>query len=50
MPQSKKELKSYGACFRKIQKPNLVRNRLEALKTLTELLLHIIESPGRNNL
>ena len=29
---------------------NLVGNRIEALKTLTKLLLHEIESPGRNNL
>lgn len=28
--------------------PNLTVNRIEALKTLTELLLYKVESPGRN--
>ena len=35
MPQGKKEFENYGAYFRKFEKSNLVGNRIETLKTLT---------------
>ncbi len=33
-----------------LKSPNPVGNRIEALKTLTKLLLHRVELPRRNNL
>lgn len=44
MPQSKKSLRIMETTLENLNSTNLVGNRIEALKTLTKLLLHEVES------
>ena len=45
MPESKKSLRIMKLSLEKLKNFNQVGNRIEALETLTELLLHEVESP-----